>query len=40
MLVEMVELSSGGLEVREAGPALGVLAREAEVSIRRTAGGR
>ena len=37
-----VELSSGGgLEVREAeSAALGVLPREEEVSIRRTAGGR
>ena len=36
-----VELSSGGLDVREAeSAALGVLPREEEVSIRRTAGGR
>jgi len=37
---DAVELSSGGLDVREAGPALGVLAREVEESIKRTAGGR
>lgn len=40
VLVEMAELGSGGLDVREAVPALGVLAREEEVSIRRTEGGR
>ncbi len=40
LLVEMAEFSSGGLDVRDARPVLGVLAREAEVSIRRTAGGR
>lgn len=40
VLVEMAELGSGGLDVREAVPALGVLAREEEVSIKRTEGGR
>lgn len=33
-------VGSGGLDVREAGSALGVLEREVEVSERRTAGGR
>ena len=36
----LVVLSRGGLDVREAGSALGVLAREEEVSIRWTAGAR
>lgn len=40
VLVEMAEFGSGGLDVREAVPVLGVLAREEEVSIRRTEGGR
>lgn len=40
-VVVVVELRSGGLDVREAGSALGVLPREEEEeSIRRTAGGR
>ena len=40
VLVDMAELGSGGLDVREAEPALGVLAREEDVSMRRTAGER
>lgn len=40
VLVDMAELGSGGLDVREVEPALGVLAREEDVSMRRTAGER